>query len=60
MEEKTIIAIIAIVLVAALQIIAWFFGFNGTVSQLVGMVFGAVITYYFTKSAKKEPENPQN
>jgi hypothetical protein len=47
MEEKTIIALAALVLVFLLQIVAWVMGYDGTITGIVSTVFGIVIGYYF-------------
>ena len=47
MEEKTKVALAALGCVTGLQIIAWNFGYDGTVSQVVGAVYGAIMGFYF-------------
>lgn len=51
MKEKTIFAIIVIVIVAYLQSMAWIMHFNGTVfaftSLVIGLTAGAILGFKF-------------
>lgn len=51
MEEKTKVAIVAIIVLGCLQFAAWYMGYNGAITQLVGTTFGLIIGYYFKKTA---------
>jgi len=49
MEERTKIALSVIGSLFGLQVIAWYFGYNGSITQLVGSGFGLIVGYYFGK-----------
>ena len=57
MEDKTIVAIVAIVCVTALQVAAWVCGFNGQVfaftSLIIGGVVGSILGFTFQRSGTK-------
>ena len=57
MEEKTIIAVVGLILIAILQVIAWVMGYDGQITQLVGTIFGLIIGFYFKGKVNAE-ENP--
>ena len=54
MQDKTIIAVLLIVLVMVLQIVGWLLGHNGQITILVSNVIVGILAYYFgTKKAVK-------
>lgn len=55
MEEKTIIGLVGITAVTALQVIAWSAGLDGAVFALTSLVIGGVVgaTYGFKAGVKK-------
>ena len=57
MEDKNIIAMVAIVCVTALQVAAWVCGFNGQVfaftSLIIGGVVGSILGFTFQRSGTK-------
>jgi len=57
LEEKTKVAICTLVCITCLQILAWFYGYDGTVSQLIGVVYGSLLAYYF--AVKVTPEQKE-
>lgn len=45
MEDKSIIVIVALVCLTAIQVTAWFLGFNGQVTVFVSSTITAIIGY---------------
>jgi len=56
MTDRSIIAILLIVLVMILQITGWLLGHNGQITILVSNVIVAILAYYF--GAKKATSPP--
>lgn len=52
MEDKTKVALSVIGSLFGLQVIAWYFGVDGAVTQLVGSAFGLIVGYYFGKKTE--------
>ena len=46
MHDRTIICIVAMVLVSILQIIAWILGFNGQITTLVTATITAILGFF--------------
>ena len=49
MEERTKIALSMVLALTGLQIVAWYSGHNGAITQLIGTSFGLIVGYYFGK-----------
>lgn len=61
MNEKLIFGMYAITIVAILQGVAWYVGFNGQMFALTALVIGGVIGSIFGFSIKPKPtEQPQS